>query len=40
MPKKEDIRAPYEERLIQEIPVDKIDSFPDHTYLIIMDNMR
>jgi hypothetical protein len=25
MPKKEDIRAPSKERLIQEIPIDQID---------------
>lgn len=35
MPKKEDIRAPSEERLIQEIPIDKIDPFPDHPYKVL-----
>ena len=35
MPRKEDIRAPSEERLIQEIPIDKIDPFPDHPYKVL-----
>ena len=35
MPKKEDIRAPSEERMIREIPIDKIDPFPDHPYKVL-----
>ena len=37
MPKKEDIRAPSEERVIREIPVDKIDPFPDHPFKVVDD---
>ena len=37
MPKKEDIRAPSEDRVIQEISIDKIDPFPDHPYKVLDD---
>ena len=37
MPKKEDIRAPSDDRVIQEISIDKIDPFPDHPYKVLDD---
>ena len=37
MPKKEDIRAPSDDRVIQEISIDKIDTFPDHPYKVLDD---
>ena len=37
MPKKEDIRAPSDDRVIQEISIAKIDPFPDHPYKVLDD---
>ena len=37
MPKKENIRAPSDDRVIQEISIDKIDPFPDHPYKVLDD---